>query len=334
MASHDVVDQPSGSEESEDGLGANALHIRKPSILPVTGIIVVAALFELHGEVEERFTSGVNVQLAIDDPAGRRAVFHCVPDVAIAGDDAVALRLEFGGCCKELVPARSDLVFDDGGIIGSPSVNCQRATIDERTAGCLIAETDQSAVARTGADVDGVLRDVSIFGFFRNIDAHVGILRSIAAHVALRVLKHECGFGAVHIRGILTASGQSLVQSGLVETIGGGDDGRVDGVAEIRMRGNVLVQHLRNFVRERVDVDDFVTCRCRCFGGGGGFGGGCSCRRFRCGVRSRGRRGCAASKRGQHQHKRQNDRECLFHCFLILLLINCATMHTSGVIRF
>ena len=242
-----------------------------------------------------------------------------MPDITIARDDAVALRLQFGGGCKELVPTRSDLVGDDGGIIGSPSVDRQRAAIDERTAGCLIAKADEGAVARTGADVDGVLCDVSCFGFCRNIDSEVGILRCVAAHVALRVLQNERGFCAVHVGGILTACGQSLVESRLVETIGGGDDGRIDGVAEIRMRGNVLVQHLRNFVRKRVDVDDLVTIRCRCFGSGGGFGGCLGGRCFRCGFRSRGR-GCAASERGQHQHERQNNRDCLFHCFLILLL--------------
>lgn len=117
------------------------------------------------------------------------------------------------------------------------------------------------------------------FGFCRNIDSEVGILRCVAAHVALRVLPERTRILRSTCRGHPYRLRPEPGQSRLVETIGEiGDDGRIDGVAEIRMRGNVLVKHLGNFVRGGLclSVDDFVTCRC--FGGGRGLGGGFRCR--------------------------------------------------------
>ena len=220
---------------------------------------MVVVVLELLGQVQERLPLGVDVQFAVHDPALLGAVFHGVPQVAVTGDDAVALALEGFGGLVELVPAigsRTDGGGDGIGVVGAEDLLGDGAAVDERAAGGLIAQAHHLAVLGPGADVHGVLGDVGGLDIRGHVDAQVLIGGGIVSGVALGVLQDKRGLGAVHIRGVGAASGQSLVQGGLVSAVGGGDDGGFDLIllGKIRTAGQELVDHLGYLVGEGPEV--------------------------------------------------------------------------------
>ena len=79
-------------------------------------------------------------------PVGR-AVLYRMPDVTVAGNDAVALFLQCRGCLKELIPAGTDFCADDGGVIRAQYILGDGAAVDVRAAGCLIAQAHKVAIA-------------------------------------------------------------------------------------------------------------------------------------------------------------------------------------------
>ena len=217
---------------------------------------MIVVVLELLGHIHERFAGRVDVELAVHDPALLRAVLNRVPDVAVAGDDAVALRLQLFSSGPELIPARTDLGSDDGGIVGAPDVLGDRAAIDERAAGSLIAKANDLAIRRTGADIDGVLSDVRSLDGSSGIDAQIVIRGSVGSHIALRILEDERSLGAVDVRSVSAAGGQSLVKRGLIQAVGGRDDGGVQLIAELGMGVDVVLEHGGHFVGEGVQIDN------------------------------------------------------------------------------
>ena len=212
------------------------------------------------GQIQECFTGGVDVQSAVNNPAGGGGVFNSVPDVTVAGNNGVTLGLQFLSSLKELVPvagAGADLLSDDSGIIGTPNVLGDGAAVDEGAAGCLVAQTHQLAVGGTGADVDGVLSNVSSLGSGSDVDAQIFVSSSELSGIALAVLQNESGLSAVDVGSVSAAGLQSLVQSGLVQTVSGSDDGGVHIVlgSHIGMGFHVLGDHAGNLIGKGHDVD-------------------------------------------------------------------------------
>ena len=222
---------------------------------------MVAVILQFLGQIQESFTLRVDVQLAVDNPAGVGAVLDGVPDVAVTGDDGIALFLQSGSSLKELVPAlgaSADGLADNGGIVRAKHVLSDGAAIDERTAGGLIAKADDLAVRGTSADLDGVGSDLGSSDGSIDVDAQILVGSGEVSHVALGVLQDESGLGAVQIGGVSAAGSQSLVQRGLVQTVGGGDDGGLDLilVSEVGVQLKIAVDHLGDLIRERHHVDD------------------------------------------------------------------------------
>ena len=62
---------------------------------------MIFVIFQLLGKIEELFTSRVNVELAVNNPACRGTVLNCVPDVTVAGNDLVTCCFQFFSCCEE-----------------------------------------------------------------------------------------------------------------------------------------------------------------------------------------------------------------------------------------
>ena len=173
VSGHDVVDEPRGAEEAEDLLGTGILHVGEPGVSPVLGVVVIAVVLQLLGEIQEGLAVLVDEELAVDDPALLGAAFDGVPDVPVAGDDAVALGLQRRSRLEELVPPRSDLGLDHGRIVRAEDVLRDGAAIDERSAGGLIAETNELLRRRVGADVDRVLGDVGLLQKGGHVDPQV-----------------------------------------------------------------------------------------------------------------------------------------------------------------
>ena len=230
---------------------------------------MVAVVLELLGEVEESFTLRVDVQLAVNNPAGVGAVLNCVPDITVTGDNGIALFLQSGSSFEELIPALgagADRLSDDSGIIRTENILSDGATINEGTTGGLIAKADNLAVGRTSADLNGVGSDLSLFDRGIDVNAKIFIGGSKLSHVALRILQDERSLCAVQIRSIGTAGSQSLVQSGLIKTIGRSYDGGIDFilVCKIGVRLNITVDHVGNFVREGHYIDNGLSVCKRC----------------------------------------------------------------------
>lgn len=83
---------------------------------------MIAVVLQLLGQIQESFTLGIDVQLAVNDPASVGGVLNSVPQVAVTGDDAVALGLQSCSCLIELVPVASagaDDLTDDSGIVSA-----------------------------------------------------------------------------------------------------------------------------------------------------------------------------------------------------------------------
>ena len=232
---------------------------------------MVAVGLELHGQVQELLALGVDVQLAVHDPAAVGAVLHGVPDVAVTGDDGVALVGQLRGGLIELLPAGADLRGDLVGVIGAEDVLGDGAAVDESAARCLEAEAHQLAVG-VGADVHGVLGDAGLFQFGIHVDAQVLIGQGVLAGVALGVFQHESRLGAVDVGRFGAAGSQRLIQSRLIGAVGGGDDGGFDLIAEIGMLLQELLDHGGDLVGEGPQVDGF-----RSSGGGVGVGAAASC---------------------------------------------------------
>ena len=163
---------------------------------------MVAVVLELLGEVEESFTLRVDVQLAVNNPAGVGAVLNCVPDITVTGDNGIALFLQSGSSFEELIPALgagADRLSDDSGIIRTEYILCDGATINEGTTGGLIAKADNLAVGRTSADLNGVGSDLRCLDLSGNINAQILIGSGILAGVALCIFQDESSLGAVDI---------------------------------------------------------------------------------------------------------------------------------------
>ena len=244
---------------------------------------MVAVVLQFLGQIQECFTLGIDGQLAINDPASVRGVLNCVPQVAVAGDDAVALSLQLSGCVIELVPvagAGAELLSDNSGIVGAPDVLGDGAAVDEGAAGCLVAQSNDLAVIGTGADIHRVLCDFSSLDISIDVDAQVCVGSCVLGGVTLSVLQDECSLGAVQVGSVSAACCQSLVQSGLIQAVSSSNDGDLDFVllSEIRVQFQVLVDHLGNFIGEGPDVQDSlsgVSC--------GSIGCGSICGRCICG---------------------------------------------------
>ena len=265
---------------------------------------MVVVVLELLGQVQEFLPLGVDVQLAVHDPALLGAVFHGVPQVAVAGDDAVALALEGFGGLVELLPAvapRADGRPDGVGVVGAEDLLGNGAAVDERAAGGLIAQAHHLAVVGPGADVHGVLGDVGGLDIPGHVNAQVLIGGGIVGGVALGVLHDERGLGAVHIRGVGAAAGQGLVQGGLVGAVGGGDDGGLDLIlfGKVRTAGQELVDHLGHLVGESPEIQHGLAA--------GGAPAGAAVTRAGTGA-------AAAGGQGEQHHGCQKERrDFLFH---------------------
>src|SRR5690554_7054694 len=92
-----------------------------------------------------------------------------MPEIAITREDSVSFCPELFSCCKEFVPAWSNLRSDHCRIIGSPHILGNRATIDQRTTGCLIPKTDELTIG-VCPDINGVLCDIRFFQLCIYID--------------------------------------------------------------------------------------------------------------------------------------------------------------------
>ena len=221
---------------------------------------MIAVIHELLGEIEECFTSRVDVQSTVNNPAGGGAVLNCVPHIAVTGDNGVALFLQLCSCFEELIPvagACADLLSDEFRIIIAPDILSDGTTVDKCTACCLIAKAYQLAVGGTGADIDGVLSNVSSLRCGCNINTQILVCCCILCCIALSILQHECCFCTVDVRSVSAAGGESLVKCRLVQAVSGSNDGGLNVVlfSNIGMCFHVLCDHARNFIREGHDVD-------------------------------------------------------------------------------
>ena len=182
-----------------------------------------------------------------------------MPQVAVTGDDSIALALQSFSCFVELIPVAgtcADCFSNDCGIIRTESVLCDGTTINESTAGCLVAQSNDLAVLGTGADINRVLCDVCSSDVSSDINAQIFVRCCKLSCVALRVLQDECSFCCVQVGSVSAACCQSLVQSGLVQLVSSSDDGGLDLVlcCEVRIQFQILLDHAGNFVGEGPDV--------------------------------------------------------------------------------
>ena len=91
------------------------------------------------------------------------------------------------------------------------------------------------------------------------VEAQISIVRCIAGRVTLRVLEDEGGLSRVHVRSVLAAAGQRLVERRLVSAVRRRDDRCFELHVRVGMRFEILLRHVRNFVREAPEVDrDFL----------------------------------------------------------------------------
>ena len=181
-----------------------------------------------------------------------------MPHIAVTGDDGITLVLQFRSGGEEGIPAAgtgANLFTNECGIISTPDVLGDGAAIDESTAGSLIAEADQFTVGRAGADLNSILCDVGSFNCSGNVDAQIFVSGSVFSSVALCIFQNESGFCSIDVS---FAGGKHLVQSRLVQTVGGGGDGGVHFifVSEVRMSFEIFCDHARDFISEGHDIDD------------------------------------------------------------------------------
>ncbi|MNC47839.1 hypothetical protein D3C87_1818750 [compost metagenome] len=78
---------------------------------------MIAIVFQLFREIKELLALWIDMKLAIHNPALAGAVLNRVPDVAVAGNDAVPFGFQLRGCFEELIPARTHFTFDLSRII-------------------------------------------------------------------------------------------------------------------------------------------------------------------------------------------------------------------------
>ena len=218
-----------------------------------------AVILELLGDIEELLALRINDELAvIVQPASGGTVLNSVPDITVTGNDAVAFFLQLRGSFPELIPARSDLVLDLCRIIGAENILCDRAAIDESTAGCLIAEACDLAV-RIRADLDSVLCDLSVLDLLVNIgNAEILVGSDILGSIALCVLFYESSLSREHIDAAVL---ERLIQCRLILTVSGRDLRDLDLILciEIRMGLRILLAHIRDFIGECIEVNELLV---------------------------------------------------------------------------
>ncbi|MMZ63154.1 hypothetical protein D1872_253920 [compost metagenome] len=172
---------------------------------------------------------------------------------------------------EELLPAGPHFAFDLCRVVRSEHIFGNRAAIDKSTAGRLIPESLQFAFL--AADIHGVLGNARILHHLI-VQAKVRIVGGIVGCVALRVLEDERRFSGINIGSIFASGRESLVESGLVSAIGGSDHRRFKLHIRIGMDFQVLLGHVRNFIRKAPEIDgDFLAvalcgrlCRVRGWG--------------------------------------------------------------------
>ena len=177
----------------------------------------------------------------------------------------MTLALESLSCFPELVEvaaAAADSCCYVCGIVGTEYFLSDGASVDERTAGSLITQTNYLSVSRT--DVDGVLSDICFLDLSVYVDAEILVRHSEILSVALSILQNESSLCAVDIGSVLAAALESLVKSRLILLVGGGDNSLLELIllAELGIGLAELVPHSGNFLGERVHIDsDLVTRR-------------------------------------------------------------------------
>ena len=253
-----------------------------------------------------------------------------MPQVTVTGDDAVALSLQGSSSLIELVPvagAGADSLSDDSGIIGAEDVLGDGTAVDESAAGCLVAQSNDFTVGGTGADIDGVLSDVSLGDVAGHIDAQRGVGSCVLGGVALSVLQDESCLSAVQVGSVSAACCQSLVQSGLVQAVGGSDDGGLDLVllSEVGIQFQIAVDHVGNFIGEGPQVQNGLA-----FSGGGFCSGGLFLGSFSSGSIGLGfflGRCATAGDQGQCHGQNQQQSDQFFHLFFLLKQIFLVEQH-------
>ena len=111
---------------------------------------MIIIVLQLLGDVEEFLSLGIDVQLAVNDPALIGAVLNCVPDITVAGYHTIALSLHLLCNIPELIPAvgtAADSLCYCCGIVSAENVLSQRTSVNEYAACCLIAQTYNFAVS-------------------------------------------------------------------------------------------------------------------------------------------------------------------------------------------
>ena len=215
---------------------------------------MIVILFQSQGHIQKCFALRVNIQLAVHDPGSVGAVLNGVPDVAVAGDNGISLRLQVLCSIPELIPALStgaNCFFNNSGIVRTPDIRSDRTAIDECAAGCLIGKTNDFSVA--GTDINGILCNLSVLDHVVDIDAKIFVGCSKAAGVALSVLYNELRLGAIDIGSISASFSKSLLKNGLIAVtcIPNGSSHFIF-VSKVRMQFHIAVDHAGNFFSKRV----------------------------------------------------------------------------------
>ena len=125
-----------------------------------------------------------------------------MPDITVTGDDCYAAVSQSCSCFEELIPAAgagADDLADLFRIVCSEDILCNGSSVNESTAGSLIAKADQFAIGRAGTDLDGVVSDISSFCQCSNVDAQIFVSGSEFSSVTLSIFQNESGFRSIDV---------------------------------------------------------------------------------------------------------------------------------------
>ncbi len=247
---------PGGQQVGEGGVG---FHAGKPGLAPGAAHVVQAVIFGLLEQVEVVIQNGVDVELAVNDPARGAVVLEGVPDIA---EGVEHLHGAFrgivdgnGGLHEEIPIGYEGLEFFGGG--DAQILLGQGSAIEQRAGGGLPGRGLLLSVAAVGTDLHhGGDALGEVFGGEAKITQGSG-------GVAVDIVLHESGFQREHVRRF--AAGR-----------GGRDDGvklvavfaavrGIEGVGDFHfgVGGHVvLVNHSAQLIGERPDVQrDFFFRR-------------------------------------------------------------------------
>ena len=175
-----------------------------------------------------------------------------MPNVTVTGNDRIALSLELLSCLPECIivtGTSANFLLNSSSLIRSENFLSDGSSVDHSTTGSLISESYESLIGRSCTDVNCVLSDLCILEVLIDINSEILISSCELSCIALSILKNESCLCCVQINFTIL---ECCVECRLVSTVRCSDDCYIDCVllAEIRVKRDVLLSHVRNFVCE------------------------------------------------------------------------------------